>query len=407
MREQLIAAGLVEVGRNTPADLYVINTCTVTHSADRESRYFIRRAHKENPKGKVIATGCYVQAQSKTSKGLSAVSHIVRNEDKTRISSLLKLVSAKTTKKIGQFSISYFKGHTRAFLKIQDGCVNLCSYCRVPLVRPRLYSRALLDIKQEAGRLLENGYKEIVLCGICLGAYGKDLNSDLDLVDVIEELEKLDGISRIRLSSIEAWDITDRLINKLAHSQKICPHLHIPIQSGDDTILRKMNRKATGKFYLKIINKLKKEIPNIAITTDVIVGFPGESDGNFKNTLDLIRGVEPLKVHIFPYSPRPGTAAIQFSKEVPLKEMGERLNLLKELAQDCSFRYKSRFLNQILSVLIEGCCKEKGYLSGLSDNYLKVLVKGDPCQKNKLISARLKEIRTEVVIAEYLQELAN
>ncbi|MDD5568361.1 MAG: MiaB/RimO family radical SAM methylthiotransferase, partial [Candidatus Omnitrophica bacterium] len=293
IRERFLGRGFKEARGSRKPDFYLINTCTVTAAADQKSRGIIRRCINENPKAKVIVTGCMVKNDSSELSGIKGVELII-------------------SKSFFSDGISDFSSHTRAFLKIQDGCDNFCSYCKVPLVRGRSRSRLLEDIVEEAGILVKKGFKEIVLTGICLGSYGKDLSMEtskgLNLVAVIEELEKIEGLLRIRLSSIEAGDVTDALIDKLAESNKLCRHLHIPIQSGDDQILRKMRRKYSRKFYINLIKKIKARIPQVAITTDCLVGFPGESEKHFKNTLDLVNRIVPLRVHIFPYSAIKGTS---------------------------------------------------------------------------------------------------
>jgi threonylcarbamoyladenosine tRNA methylthiotransferase MtaB len=254
---------------------------------------------------------------------------------------------------------------------------------------------------QEAERLIKNGFKEIVLNGICLGVYGGDLNPRIDLADVLERLEKIDSFIRLRLSSIEAWDISERLINILGSSKRVCPHLHIPIQSGDDMILNRMNRHTNAGDYLEVINRLKKTMPQLAITTDVIVGFPGEKEENFINTLELIREIEPLKVHIFPYSPRAGTAAFYLKDRVLRSEINRRVSYLRDIARECAFRYRSRFLNQSCRILIEGNSrKDKGFQEGFTDNYIRVRLLAERDFKNEFRNAVLKEIKEDFALAE-------
>ena len=369
--------------RKEAADLCLINTCTVTAIADQKSRGIIRRCINENPKAKIIVTGCLVEKDSQALAKLKGVSLII-------------------SKSFFSEGISDFYSHTRAFLKIQDGCDNFCAYCKVPLVRGRSRSKPLNDVVREAGRLAEKGFKEIVLTGICLGAYGKDLSPKTSLVILIDALEKIDGILRIRLSSIEAGDVTYALINKLAGSHKLCRHLHIPIQSGDDEILKKMQRRYTRKFYLNLIKKIKNKIPDIAITTDCLIGFPGEDEKHFRDTLDLVRRILPLKVHIFPYSAREGTRAYaKFSRfSVPIATVKKHVAILKEAAASCAKDYKERFLGRKMPVLFEARSKaKKGYWQGYGDNYIPVLFKSRRNLKNKLICVRLKSIIGDWVLS--------
>jgi threonylcarbamoyladenosine tRNA methylthiotransferase MtaB len=368
IRERFLGRGFKEVSGENKADFYLINTCTVTSSADRKSREIIRRCIRENPKAKIIVTGCLI-------------------EKDTPMLSAIKGVSLIISKSFFRDGISGFEGHTRAFLKIQDGCNNFCSYCKVPLVRGRPRSRPLDVIIKEAEALVKNGFKEIVLTGTCLGAYGKDLGKGVGLVRVIEELEKIKGLLRIRLSSIEAGDVTDELIGKIAKSKKLCPHLHIPVQCGDDAILKKMKRKYSRRFYIGLINKIKKEVSDIAITTDCLVGFPGETEKNFRNTLDLVKKIMPLRVHIFPYSERKGTyAADKFKDLLPPEIIKERIFRLNDLADSCRLKFKERFKGRKLPVLFEGPSKEKkGYWEGYTGNYIKIYLKSKKPLKNRVV----------------------
>jgi threonylcarbamoyladenosine tRNA methylthiotransferase MtaB len=394
IRENFLRAGLEELSDGIPADIYVINTCTVTHKADKDSFYFIRRAQRENPKAKIIVTGCLAELDSRMISRGRGVDLVVKNKDKPRI---IDLISGKTQRRrpnSGQPGISYFKGHARAFLKIQDGCNNFCSYCKVPLVRGNSKSKALTQIAEETEALVANGFKEIVLTGICLGGYGRDLKPKKNLVDVIEALEKIDGLSRIRLSSIEAGDVNDELIRKMASSGKLCRHLHIPVQSGDNKILKKMNRKYTRRDYLFLIGKLKKHIPGIAITTDALVGFPGETEENFRNTVNLIQEIIPLKTHIFPYSKRPGTAAaVKFKEDINPVILKERIKRLKNTADECALKFKKRFMGKTMNVLVEGVSAKIPFAwEGYGDNYIKALVKSKKDLRNKVVRVRLSRM---------------
>lgn len=380
-------AGFKEIDNGQAADCYLINTCTVTHRADSESLQFIRRAMRENPAAKIIVTGCLVELDSHKIRSICPKISIVKNRNKDRLIETTKQRNNETTAR----GISYFKGHTRAFLKIQDGCDNLCSYCKVPLVRGRSRSKPLEQVRREAAALAKNGYKEIVLAGICLGAYGKDLIPKQTLVDVINAIEDIQGLLRIRLSSIEARDVTDELIDKIANSKKVCPHLHIPIQSGDDEILKKMNRRYTRVYYLSLIKKIKKRIPGIAITTDVLVGFPGESQKNFKNTIDLIKKIQPLKTHIFSYSKRESTAAACMRQaEVDPGVIKKRIACLKKITDSSALNYKKRFLGKRMLVLFEGRLKNNPCLwEGLTGNYIRVLHNSPKNLANTIVAIRL------------------
>ena len=365
-----------EVKNSLKADVYVINTCTVTAEADRKSRYLIHYAHRHNPKAKIFVTGCYAELDSGKIRNIPGVTQVLKRND------VADILNASP-------GISGFSGRTRAFLKIQDGCNNYCAYCKVPLVRGASRSRPLKIIKQEAKELVKRGFKEICLCGICLGAFGRDLLPNKDLVALINELEDIEGLFRIRLSSIEAGDVTGELIAKIARSGKLCRHLHIPIQSGDDIILAKMRRSYRRRDYLALIKRIRKQIPDIAITTDVMVGFPGEKDGNFKQTLELIRKIAPLRVHIFPYSRRQGTAASRLKEMVSSEEIKERIAKLRRVSAECALRYKAQFIGKEMEVLIEERLKGNSW-QGHTGNYIKVTVESNRNLKNQVVLGKVK-----------------
>jgi threonylcarbamoyladenosine tRNA methylthiotransferase MtaB len=395
IRERFLEAGFKEASKNNTADIYIVNTCTVTQKADRESLYHIHRSHRENPQARIIVTGCLAELDSSRIRREPGVSFVIKNKDKN------KIVSKILQKPVdGSSGISNFAGHTRAFLKIQDGCNNFCSYCKVPLVRGISRSKALPGIIEEARRLVSNGYREIVLTGICLGSYGQDLKARSSLVRVIDELEKIEGLLRIRLSSIEAKDVSDALILKMAASKKLCRHMHIPIQSGDDEILSRMHRKYTRQDYIRLITKIKKAVPRIAITTDVLVGFPGEEEHHFRSTLDLVEKITPLRTHIFSYSARPGTQACSLKGSVPLDIVKDRLMRIKKTADNCAMKFQKRFLNRILPVLIESPVKGcPGYWEGYTDNYIKIRCRSSKSLKNKLISLLSAKVQGEIIFA--------
>ena len=382
IREKFLRSGFRELGNGKPADTYLINTCTVTHNADSDSRHYIRKARKENPRARIIVTGCLVEKDAGSLAELEEVDFIIG-------------------KRFFADEISSFCGHTRAFLKIQDGCDNFCSYCKVPLVRGRSRSKKLAQVIKEAKALVKNGFKEIVLCGICLGAYGKDLRQHSSLVDAIGALEKINGLLRIRLSSIEAGDVTDGLIRHMAHSKKLCRHLHIPIQSGDDEILKKMGRKYSAGEYLKLINKIKKSVWEVSITTDLLVGFPGEGEENFKHTISLVKKIMPLRVHAFAYSQRPGTKAADFKDKPAPLVVKQRMRRLRKMAELASLKYRRRFLNKKMPVLIESRLKVNcAYWQGHTDNYIEVWVRSGRDLRNRLINVKFRKITGDAVLAD-------
>ena len=401
IRESFLGMGLREAGRKEDADVYLINTCTVTGKADSESLNCIRRAERENPKAKIVVTGCLAELDSRAINKQGRINLIVKNSQKEKIAQLFSRINGLKRIKDCR-GITDFSGHTRAFLKIQDGCDNCCSYCKVPLARGHSVSKHLTEILRETHSLVDNGFKEIVLTGICLGAYGRDFRNKGTLVEVIEALEKIKGLSRIRLSSIEASDISDELLSKISESAKLCPHLHIPIQSGDDGILEKMGRRYTGKDYLRLAGKARKKIPKLAITTDILVGFPGEDEAAFGNTLRLLKNILPLKVHIFPYSPREKTRAAKFRGLPDPAAVNERIERARGTAQDCSLKYRNSFLKKDMQVLIEGKIKTGSSLwEGYSENYIKARVSSKINLANQMVCVKCREIFPDFVRADF------
>lgn len=382
IRERFLLCGFKEIDNHSPADTYLINTCTVTAIADRKSKNIIRHCIKENPRARIIITGCLVEKDAAELAAIKGIDFII-------------------SKRFFPEGIINFSGHNRAFLKIQDGCDNFCAYCKVPLVRGKSRSRPIKEIIQEAVNLVKNGFREIVLSGICLGLYGKDLIPQLTLSEVIAELEKFPELFRIRLSSIEANDLSHRLIEKITQTPKVCKHLHIPLQSGDTEILHKMNRRISAQGYLELIQKLKTKMPEIAITTDVMVGFPGESAEHFNNTVKLIQEVVPLKVHIFPYSPRKGTLASNFPEKLNFSTIRQRISRLEEAARESAWYYKKQFLDREMQVFCEAPARRlPGYWQGYSDNYLKILVKSAKNLNNQIVRVRLKKVFDDYILAE-------
>ena len=411
IREILIRAGFKECLSKETADIYILNTCTVTHKADSESRHWAGIFHKTNPQAKIILTGCAVEHDADAFSFLPGVSNIIENKDKVNIADIL---TRDTNMRYAQRSTQYephrfltitdFKNHTKAFVKIQDGCANACSYCKVPSVRGKSISKPLENVVEEVGTLVSRGFEEIVLTGICLGAWGSDLDQKQNLVDVIRRLSDIPGIFRIRLSSIEPKYVTDELIDYIAQNRKICRHLHIPIQSGDDEVLRKMNRPYTAAGMRDLIIKAKKKIKDVGISTDVLIGFPGETDASFRNTVNLIKDILPVKTHIFSFSKRDGTAACVMAGEVPESEIKKRFQIINIAAIMASYLYKETFLKKLLDVLVESK-KEKysGRLMGYSDNYIKVIFDGPDRLMKKIAPIRIEALSLSCTIGSYIE----
>ena len=371
------------------ADITVINTCTVTHRADFQSRQMVRRALRSNPNSLIIVTGCYPQVEPDAFLKMQGIHYLLGNREKNQIPDLLPLMQKgkfpkvqvgdiQQEKHFSETPLHSFHRHTRAFLKIQDGCNADCSYCIVPHARGRSRSLQPEKVIENVKILKEKGFKEVVLTGIHLGAYGLDLNPPFPLEKLFRQLEKEETPDRIRLSSIEPGDFSPGLISTLSQSNKICPHLHIAIQSGDDEILKKMNRDYDRSFLSDLVQELHLRIPNLSVGADVIVGFPGETKEKFRNTYGLVESLPFSYLHVFPFSRRKGTPAFLFPQRVDEKEIKKRSETMRELGKQKRQAFYRQFLNQELSVLVEDRKdKETGRWKGLSRNYIPVFLTND------------------------------
>jgi len=417
IRELLLNVGFKECLGKEIADIYILNTCTVTHKADSESRHWAATFHKTNPKAKIVLTGCAIEKNADAFSFLPGVSNIIKNDGKINIADilmnyeplmtsnhLLRTDSGQASGESHRFlKITDFKDHAKAFVKIQDGCSNACSYCKVPSVRGGSISRPLHDISEEVRTLVSKGFEEIVLAGICLGAWGSDLAEKKSIIDVLKALCEIPGRFRIRLSSIGPKYVTDELIGYMSQNRKICRHLHIPIQSGDDEILKRMNRPYTVLDIRDLVIRLRKNIDGVGITTDVLIGFPGETDKNFRNTVNLIKEILPVKTHIFPFSKRDGTTACNMAGAVPEEEIKKRLQGMKIAAITASYLYRELFLKKSVDVLVESK-KEKffGRLTGYSDNYIKVIFNGPDNIMKKIVPVRIEELNLSYSMGAYM-----
>jgi len=345
LRERFEMIGFTPVSFNQEADVYLINTCTVTQRADRKSRELIMKAKRRNEKACFVVTGCYVEAESEMLKEkFPWINFIISNKDKLKIT---QIFSNHNDFEKTASSIRHFYGHNRAFIKIEDGCNQFCSYCRIPYVRGReIKSRSIDDILLEIEGLVKSGFKEIVLTGVNLGLYGRDKGTSL--VKLLKEIELLKGDFRVRLSSLEPHLFTEELLSFVAESFKICPHLHLSLQSGDEYILKRMGRKYSSYQYRELVEKIRKKIPSAGLSTDVMVGFPGEEEKHFLNTLHFIEKIGFSRMHIFRFSPRPGTRAYSMRPLISEEVKKERAKRLKEAAKISSHKFISRFLGKTL-----------------------------------------------------------
>ena len=376
--------GYVPVPFGQESDITIINTCTVTHRADFQSRQIIRRALRANPNSLIIVTGCYAQVDPGAISKIEGVRYVLGNKGKNTIADLLPRMEKGGLPRIhvagieGEKDFSdilpSFRHHTRAFLKIQDGCDGQCSYCIVPRARGRGRSLAPERVIQHMRALKECGFKEVVLTGIHAGSYGQDLDPPFSLEKLLRRLEEEETPHRLRLSSVEPFDFTPALISCLTESKKLCPHLHIPVQSGDDEILERMNRRYNSHSISHLFTQLHQAIPDISIGTDVIVGFPGETEESFRRTYELIDSLPISYLHVFPFSKRIGTPASGLSRHVEQGTVKRRAEQLRELGKRKRFSFYRRFLDMELNVLGEDRRdKRSGRWKGLSRNYIPVL----------------------------------
>ncbi|MBU1045164.1 MAG: tRNA (N(6)-L-threonylcarbamoyladenosine(37)-C(2))-methylthiotransferase MtaB [Candidatus Omnitrophica bacterium] len=413
IREQFLAKGFIETNKNP--DYFIINGCTVTAAADRKCRYLLRSLHKKNPSAQIIVTGCF----AKNNPDIifqPGVDQVIPQEDKLTIIEQINLNPEKKQSLIAsklnavnlngceqKNLINDFKGHSRAFVKIQDGCDNFCTYCIIPSMRGLPISRDLEIIKQEVAGLAKKGFKEIVLTGINLGMWSaQSPKTNNRLSYLIEQLLTIKQLQRLRLSSVELIHVDDLLIKQIENSDKLCAHLHIPLQSGDDQILKKMNRRYTRDLFLRQIKKIKHQVSDICFTTDIMVGFPGESEENFKNTLDFVKKAGFLKVHVFPYSPRPGTKAATMPDQIDPKVKDLRKKKLVDLANLTSFELRKKLINKKTFVLFEESSYD-GCWMGYADNYVQIKVKSAKNLKNFKLPVIISNVTHEQTIAELVE----
>ena len=352
------ARGFAIAEFTAPADVYVINTCSVTQAAERKSRQMVRKVARQNPEAIVVMTGCYGEMAKIKGETVEEAALIVPNPEK--LETLTHLLRAyphleKALEANPHPAIARpFVRRTRATVKVQDGCDVFCAFCSIPYTRKVMASRPLVEVVAEVERLAEQGNREVVITGVLVGAYGRDLEADTDLADLLLRLADVEGIARVRLSSIEPTQVTDRLLDAFASHPKLCRHLHIPLQSGDSGILKAMNRPYDQAFYLDRCRAAYERIPDLAITSDIMVGFPGEDRAASENTLAVVRAVGYARAHLFRYSPRPNTPAATFSAQVPDPEKEARSKELAAACRESQQQFIRRYLGRTLEVLVEG-----------------------------------------------------
>ena len=413
MEQLLKQAGytIVPFDENITADIYIINTCSVTNIADRKSRQMLHKSKKINPDAIVVAAGCYVNADTKKAAEDNAVDIVLGNNCKINIVEALEnyykdknnsemVVDFKEKQEYEELKLDEVSTHTRAYIKIQDGCNQFCSYCIIPYTRGRIRSRDIDEIEEEVTKLVSKGFKEVVLTGIHLTSYGVDNNKG-SLLEVIMRLDKIDGLQRIRLGSLEPRVITEEFAKTLSSSKKICPHFHLSLQSGCDTVLKRMNRKYTTQEYYDKCCILRKYFNNPAITTDVIVGFPQETEEEFETTKVFLEKVHFYEMHIFKYSRRKGTVADRMEGQVDEKVKTQRSAILLELENKMSKEYRQQHIGKTEEVLIEEIVSENGkdYFMGFTPDYIRVKITCDTAFDNSEYINTIKKV--------YMKELSD
>lgn len=402
MRTLFINNGYKVAENDNDADVYVVNTCSVTSIGDRKSRQMVRRIRRNHPKAVIAVAGCYAQLAPEVFEemgdvdvivGIQNRSHIVKYVEKAARSNavLNEVRDIMMVKEFENLTVDA-KGEvkTRAFIKVQEGCDNYCTFCIIPYARGRLKSRKQGDAVKEIKHLVSQGYREIVLTGIHLGNYGKDLHDGTSLSSLVNELLKIPDLLRIRLGSIESVELSEELIDLIKNEPKVCRHLHLPIQSGSDDVLRAMNRHYRLGDYKRLITELRNQIPGLALTTDLIVGFPGETEENFKETMDTLTELKFSAIHIFPYSQRSGTPAANYPGQISPVIKKERMHQVQKLEKKLSEEYRRRFLGKMLHVLTEE--EKNGCFEGLSDEYIRVYLKGEDIQRGKIYLVRIHSL---------------
>lgn len=371
--DQLIQMGYELAQGDESADICIVNTCTVTESADSSCRHEIRQMSRKNPGAKIVVTGCFAERQPDQIRQIEGVSHIVPNKHKEE---LLSVVFPE--EEIPEFSIKRFEAHTRAFVKVQDGCNSFCTYCIIPYVRGRSYSRTIPDILKEVEGLVENGFKEVVLTGINIGDFDGAVPKGepiVRLADLVRAVDKIQGLKRLRVSSIDPDEVDQDLLDAVMNGRITCHSMHVVLQSGSNVILKKMNRKYTRQIFMECVDKLLSFDSNFTFTTDVIVGFPGETSADFAETLDVIREVKFAKVHMFPYSERPGTRAAKFPDKIPQNVIKERKQELLRVSEKVAFDLRQHYVAQSMSVLTESQDLSRPHeIIGHTENFLPVRV---------------------------------
>lgn len=400
--QEFIENGYTVVEFDEKADVYVINTCTVTNMADKKSRQMIRKVKEINPKSILIAVGCYAQVAKKDLEQIEEIDLILGTNEKKNILNYIKNMreSEKSftsdvlhQKEFVDFGTVTYTEKTRAVIKVQDGCDRFCSYCIIPYARGRVRSRKPESVIEEISKIAENGIKEVVVTGIHVASYGKDFKEEYGLIDLLEEINKIDGIERIRLGSIEPMLIKDEFVTRLTKLEKICHHFHLSLQSGCTETLKRMNRRYSAEEFEEVTERLRQAYDDVILTTDIIVGFPNETDGEFEQTFEFLKRIKFYKMHVFKYSPRKGTKAAVMPNQIDGNVKEERSKRLIELSDKNEKEYQEKYINKKVKVLFEDEHIENGnkYIKGHTANYIMVKV---PIEKeNEDYSNRIENVQ--------------
>jgi threonylcarbamoyladenosine tRNA methylthiotransferase MtaB len=397
-KDQLEAMGYTSAADGQAADVCIVNTCTVTESADSSSRHEIRQLAKKNPNSRLVVTGCFAERQPDAIHQIEGVTHVVPNKDKEN---LLAMVFPDTD--LPEFSIKNFESHTRAFVKVQDGCNSFCTYCIIPYVRGRSRSRTIAEVVKEVESLVANGFKEIVLTGINIGDFDGNQPEGTPpdtLADLVRIVDAIPGVERLRVSSIDPDEVDDNLLDAIINGKHTCHSMHIVLQSGSNVVLKRMNRKYTRQMFFETIDKLRAASKNFTFTTDIIVGFPGETDADFIDTLDVMREVKFAKVHMFPYSERPRTRAAQYPNKVPAQIIKERKQEVLRVAEQVAYELRERYVGEHMSILTESTeDKRPGEICGHTDNFLMTWIPQGDLKPNELVAVEILSNTPEGLVA--------
>ena len=403
MAEKVRAAGWELVPFTAQADLYLINSCTVTSRSDAETRRLIRRARRLNPEARVVATGCYAQVQPEMLAAMPELDQVLGNEEKQWIVEALargdnQVTDLSTLREAGPLQLTSHLEHTRAFLQVQNGCENGCSYCIVPIARGPNRSVPADEVTATVQRLTANGYQEVVVTGIHLGAYGLDQQPTSSLTSLVRQLEQQTAIPRLRLGSIEPNELNDELLDCFVASSRLCPHLHIPLQSGCNTVLERMRRRYTADVYRSVVERVAAALPDAFIAADLIAGFPAENEAEFEATYSLVKQLPLADLHVFPYSRRPGTPAADLPDQVPPQVITRRAERLRQLAAEKRAAFQRRFIGRTLQVLGLRHDLQHGMLTGLSRNYLELRYPGGAELLNREVQVQVTGVEKGMLV---------